>query len=579
MVSGSDLRVRFRVSETATGNALTGLRPAAWADLRRAGVREGGAVDTKACTEKVAALLGGGMFSVPSVDLNAWYVLAMNEDASISVVDPRFGFGGSKLLARVDLDSPGEDWVLTESQKHLFVTMPDSGKVAVVDATSWKVISRLDLPSRPERMALQPDGKYLWVSHRNGVEVFDRETLKTAAHFSTSAGPHELAFSADSRFAFVANRGGGSVTVIDASALQKTADVPVGAHPASITFSAQSRLAYVALDEGIIAVNARGEIVARMQAEAGIRQIRAAPGGRYLFAVNPEKDQLHVIDASSNRLVQTGTIHGGPDQVTFTSTLAYIRRRSDATVQMVPLDQIGVSDAPLPLVDFTGGHLPMGKGKLSSPADSIVSVPGSNAVLVANAADRSVYYYQEGMAAPMGEFQNYSHEPRAVMVVDRGLEEGPRGVYQTSGRAPRAGTYDVAFFLDSPRVIHCFELKVAAADGEIARTARDVVVIAPHGKAVTAGAPARVRFQVLDKESRKPLADLRDLRVLVFLQPGIWQTRRPAVEIDPGTYEFQFTPPSSGIYQAYFDSPSLGLNFNSPHSITLAAGDHLPTVP
>ena len=278
------------------------------------------------------------------------------------------------------------------------------------------------------------------------------------------------------------------------------------------------------------------------------------------------------MDASSNRVVQTGVIHGGPDQVTFSSTLAYVRRRSDATVFMVPLDRVGTPDAPLPLVDFTGGQLPFGKGSRSSPADSIIRVPGSNAVLVANPADRAVYYYQEGMAAPMGQFQNYSHEPRAVMVVDRGLEEGPPGSYRTIGRVPQAGIYDVVFFLDSPRVVQCFQLEAASAAGEPTRP-RSIVVRSAGEKALHSGETARLRFQVIDGLTRNPIANLRDLRSLVFLQPGIWQVRPSAKEVAPGLYEIEITPPSSGIYQAYFESLSIGLKFNSPHVLTFVADD------
>jgi hypothetical protein len=104
-------------------------------------------------------------------------------------------------------------------------------------------------------------------------------------------------------------------------------------------------------------------------------------------------------------------------------------------------------------------------------------------------------------------------------------------------------------------------------------------VVAPPGNAVRAGKDAQVRFQVLDAATRKPIAGLTDLRVLVFLQPGVWQTREAAVELDSGIYAFQFTPPSDGIYQAHFHSPSLGLKFNSPHRITLAAGASTPAAP
>ncbi len=568
--SGQDVRFRFRISDTATGNPLQGLKPAAWLDLQRPGQPP----ETSRCTKKVAAFLGDSLLSVPSVDLNAWYVLAMNEDASISVVNPRFGFGGSQLLAMVFLDSPGEDWVLTANQQRLLVSMPESARIAVVDTVSWKVIARLEIPSRPGHIALQSDEKYLWVSHAGGLTAFDLQTLKPAAQILTGAGPHELAFSSDSHFIFVTNYGAGTVSVIDTAKTIKIADVSVGGRPSSVAFSDLSRTAYVANEGegGIVALNPRGEVVARTPVEPGIRQVRAAPGGRLLFAVNPGREKLYIIDTSSNRILQTGVIHGGPDQVTFTSTLAYVRRRSDATVLMIPLDRVGVQDAPLPLVDFTGGQLPFSKGSRPSLADSIVPVQGSNAVLVANPADQAVYYYQEGMAAPMGQFQNYGREPRAVLVVDRGIEEGPRGVYQTVGRVPQAGVYDVVFFLDSPRVIHCFELEVSPAADEPGKQ-RPVVMRSAGEKTLRAGEVAHLRFQVLDAKTHEPIAKLHDLQVLVFLQPGVWQIRQAATETAPGLYEIQMTPPSYGTYQAYFESASIGLKFNSPHVLTFTASE------
>jgi len=566
--SRSDARFRFRISDTASGNPLASLRPAAWLDIRRPGQP----ADTQTCTKKVATFLSDSLLAIPSVDLNAWYVLAMNEDATISVVNPRFGFGGSQLLTQVELDSPASDWALTDDQQRLFVSMPASDRVAVVDLTSWKVIARLDVPSRPERVAIEPGERYLWVTYNHGVAAFDRGNLKLAARIPTAAEPQEMAFTGDSGLLFVT--GGGVLSVIDTAKLQQIADVRAGEGQSSIAYSPLSRVAYAASHGGgIVGVDARGAIVARIPTDPGIRQIRATPDGRFLFAVNPEKDQLLIVDAASNRLVQTGVIHGGPDQVTFTNTLAYIRRRSDATVFMVPLARIGVPDAPLPLVDFTGGHLPFSKGSLASPADSIVSVPGSNAVLVANPADRAVYYYQEGMAAPMGQFQNYGHEPRAVLVADRGLEEGPRGVYHTTGRVPQSGKYDVVFFLDSPRLIHCFELDVAAAPDEPAGPKQVIVRSADADRNLRAGESVRVRFQVVDAATQQPIVTLPDFRALVFLQPGVWQTRVSGVEAAPGIYEIQFTPPSSGTYQIYFESSSIGLKFNSPHALTFFARD------
>ena len=74
--------------------------------------------------QKVESFLQGSLRSRPDVDLNAYYLLTLNEEASISVIDPLLGFGGTKLLTLVLLKSPGEDWALTSDRSKLFVSMP-----------------------------------------------------------------------------------------------------------------------------------------------------------------------------------------------------------------------------------------------------------------------------------------------------------------------------------------------------------------------------------------------------------------------------------------------------------------------
>ena len=73
--------------------------------------------------------------------------MALNDEATISVVDPLFGFGGTKLLALIPLSAPGIDWVLTEDQSRLFVSLANA--VAVIDTHTWKVIEEIAMPMDP----------------------------------------------------------------------------------------------------------------------------------------------------------------------------------------------------------------------------------------------------------------------------------------------------------------------------------------------------------------------------------------------------------------------------------------------
>lgn len=577
---GDDVRFRFSITDTATGTSVAGANPAAWMVLRSAG----STTDDRSCTAKVKELLSGSLFSRAELDLNVYYVLALNDDASITVVDPLFGYGGTKLLAMVSLQSPGEDWVLTSDQARLFVSMPDSNRVAVIETATWKVIRNLDAGLRPTRLGLQPDQQYLWVAtgtaggqaDDSGVAVVNTAGLEVAARVPTGKGPHQIALSDDNRFAFVTNRDDGTVSIIDIRTLKKIKDISTGRQPTSIAFSTLSRMAYVVneADGSIVAVDGtRQEIAARIQAEPGLGQIKFAPGGRLGFVVNPEKNVVHILDASTNRIVQTGDVEKGPDQVAFSSELVYVRHRGSDTVLMIPLKEVGVEGKPVPVVDFTGGQMPFGKASRPSPADGIIQAPGENAVLVANPADRAIYYYKEGLAAPMGNFSNYGREPRAVLVVDRSLKERSPGVYETVARLRQPGSYDVAFFIDAPRVVHCFDVSVEV-NPELAkeRNLRPVEIqplIKNH--IVRVGEHVRLPFKLVDPTTKQPKTGLKDVRILTFLAPGIWQKRAWAQPVGEGVYEIDFVPPQSGIYYVYVECLSLGLRMSNPQYLVLQA--------
>jgi YVTN family beta-propeller protein len=575
---GQQAVFRFKISDTATGTPLAGAAPAGWVDF----VPDGATVESKSCGDRVGELIAGGLFDQPELDLNVYRVLALNEDSTISVIDPLLGFGGTKLLAMVFLDSPGEDWVLSPDGRRLFVSLPGSNQITVVDTLSWKVVAKVPVGPRPGRLALQADGAYLWATLEpgadgaEGVAVLDTAKLAVAARIATGRGRHEIVLSDDDRLAFITNRDERTLSVIDVARRAKVRDVPLGAVPTSLAFSPLARMAYVSSEEAGVVVAVGGAdpaVIARVAAEPGLGQIRFAPGGRLGFVVNPRSNQLHILDAARNRVVQTATLEHGPEQVTFTDHLAYVRQRDSEVVLMVPLEQVGTEGKPVPVVDFPGGEHPLGMVSLPSPAASIVRAPGGTAVLVANAADKAIYYYKEGMAAPVGSFQNYSRQPRAVLVVDRSLRERAPGTYETEARLPGAGRYQVAFFLDSPRTVHCFPLTVAADPAQEEKRARlqpaRVESLVDASRELRAGEMVRLRFRLSDPRTHAPKDGLRDVVMMVYQSSSNEQWRDAAKPVGEGVYELEFTPPRAGDYFVAVQCPSQNLPFHLSPPVTL----------
>lgn len=562
---GALATVRFDVSDTS-GAALTGLRPAAWLDLRSPAE----AADETQCQAKIRSFLQASLSARPTVDLNTYNVLALNDDSSISVLDPLRGFGGSRLLALVRLESPGEDWALGRDGRRLFVGMPVAGKVAVIGTDNWKVLANVEAGGKPTRLALQGDGHYLWVgneaspaSDASTVTVVDTVALKPAGQIAAGAGPHDFAFTPDDRFAFVSNGKDGTVSVVDIRRLEKVKDVATGSRPTALAFSPLANSVY-AVHEGdgaIVAIDAAShQVVARMAAEPGLAALRFLPGGRWGFAVNRERSAVHVFDASTNRIRYRVPVGEAPDQIAFTKGYAYVRSLASDQVTMISLAGLG-KEGGLSVNEFLAGQkAPGGAGKILRAA-AIVPALEPGAVLVANPSDRLIYYYAEGMAAPMGSFLNYRRMPKAVLVADRSLRETAPGVYAATVKLPASGTFDVAFLLDSPRVVHCFEATVDASAGRASRASAPRIEALAAEKRISLGSTLRLRLKVSGREGLPPATVVDDLEVLTVRAPGVWQDRRRATAAGDGTYEVSLTPPQAGVYYVSWQSPSLGVRY------------------
>lgn len=571
VTAGEEAKMSFKITGSNGGVPLSNLRPVAWLDQRQAKEPS----DARTCREKVQQFLQPNFSKRPSVDLNAYFILALNNEANISVIDPLAGFGGSKLYTLIALKSPGEDWVLSADNKRLYVTMPEVNQVAVIDIASWKVIANLDAGATPTRLALQRDGRYLWIGNdgaAGGVTVVDTVNNKVAAHLKTGAGHHEIALTGDDSHALVTNKDAGTVSIIDVRKLALLKEIKTGAQPVAIAFSPLSQTFYVA-NEGdgtIVAIDsARNAIVASMKADPGLRAIRIPPEGHYGFAVNTRESKAYVFDLSSHRLIQTVPVGPGSDQISFTRQFAYIRSSGSEFVTMIKMSDIGKEAA---VTKFPAGQRAPGESPSRSHAAAIVPAPEEGAVLVANPADRMIYYYTEGMAAPMGSFQNYKRDPRALLVMDNSLRERERGVYSTNVRLNTPGYYDVAFLLDSPRLINCFTITVGE-NPNVPRKAETHIKIEPLVKEAVARVGERftVRFKVIDQKTGTGKTDLNDLSVLVFLAPGIWQQREQAKIAGDGVYETSFVPPNAGVYYVFFQSASLGLQYNQSTPLTIQA--------
>jgi cytochrome d1-like heme-containing protein len=567
---GEAATIRLRIADRATGTPLGGLAPRAWI------VPAGPASD---CRARLGALLDGSPLPPSGVDLGAFLVLVLNDDATVSAVDPRFAEGAATPLATIPLAGVGEDWALAEDLGRLFVSLPGADRIAVLDTAALKSLRDLPAGPRPGRMALQPDGRYLWVIHAGapperapGVTVIDPRCLRTVAELPAGRGGHDLAFSDDGRYAFLTGEEEGTVAVFDTGRLARLRAVPAGARPVAVAWSAAARAAYVVDAAGAITVldPERPKPRAKIPVGPGAGPLRFVPGGRFGILLYPGTKRLDVLDSAVDRVVQTVDLPDESDRVAWSGALAYLSLRHGANLLALPLAALG--SGALPLLEVPAGENPPGtrEAAVAGGAAGIVPVPGGGAVLLANPADRAVYLYAEGLAAPVGHFA-HDRQPRAVLPLDRSLREVRPGIYETAIRLDRAGRFELALVLDSPPVATCFPLEIAAAParGRSPRAAPEpprpaFAIAATEPPELTAGREARVLLRRGDPGVRPGASapGRGEIAVLLSLSPGTWQSAATLREVAGGLYELRFQPPEAGLY-LLFPEPS-GSGASSP---------------
>jgi len=576
LMEGELADLRFKLTDEASGQPLRGDVPGAWLDIGQVIQGKAGA-EQKSCKEKVALYLRGIVGIRPMMDLNSYYVVVLNRDPSISIVDPNVSLANAtSTLARIVLPRSGADWVKSPDGKRLYVSMPSAGQVAVIDTDTFKLLANIDAGRSPTRVVVQPDGKYLWVGNDarvadgSGVTVIDTGTLKPVKSLATGTGHHEIAVSEDNRVAFVTNRDSGTVSLIDVRELKLLRQVKVGAMPLSVAYSSLAKVAYVADGkDGAVTVLGGKDFapMKRIALKQGLGPLRFTPDGRHAMVVNTHEDLVHVLDVSSNERVHDIPVKGQPFQLTFTRAFAYVRSLASERVTMINLLSLDRGGKPIVQSFATGSVPPKAAGELPL-ADSMAAANIDAAVLVVNPADNTTYYYMEGMNAPASNYQSYGASARAVTVVNRSLQETEPGVYTAKVRIPVAGRYDVALMVNSPRIIDCFSMEATENPLLAADKQRIVAEFLVASREVPPGAkvPVRVRLSAADG---KPQAGLKDVTLVSFLVPGQRREETIAREVEPGVYEAAVLIPEHGAYSIYVASRTLKKEYRDLASLGL----------
>lgn len=262
-----------------------------------------------------------GMVAAPAL---AEVVVVLNSgDATVTLIDK----DTQKVLETFPIGKEPHHLIATPDDKSLIVANAVGNDLVFLDPVTGKVQQRVANIDDPYQIGFSPDQKwFLTTGNRlDRVDVYrwDGKALKIAKQLPLAKTPSHIAFTADSRVAFVTLQDSNEVVAIDLPTQTVMWRMNAGSAPAGVWVTPDQKYLLVGMTGAdyvaVIDWHTR-TVVKQIQTGKGAHNFRAVGDKRHLFLSNRVSGTISIIDQQT--LSKVGDITGlpaGPDDMELTA--------------------------------------------------------------------------------------------------------------------------------------------------------------------------------------------------------------------------------------------------------------------
>ena len=239
---------------------------------------------------------------------------------SLSLIDPKT----YKETGRVFIGKGPHHMMATPDDDVLLVGNTSSNDLVFLDRKTGKITKKVAMLD-PYQLAFSPDRKWFvatalrmdYVDIYNGDDVIkQRDNIKPVKRVKTGAMPSHLAFSADSKLAYITEQNSAKVAVIDLIEQRVVQSIDVGKEPAGIWATPDDKEVWVGVmgsDHIAVIDRAHGKVSAKIVTGKGAHNIFPRGDGKHVLVSNRVANTVSLIDWKTKKVVDTYNVPGGPD--------------------------------------------------------------------------------------------------------------------------------------------------------------------------------------------------------------------------------------------------------------------------
>jgi DNA-binding beta-propeller fold protein YncE len=254
------------------------------------------------------------MLSLAERAIASTAVVLNSDDNSLSVIDS----DTYKEVSRTHIGRGPHHLIETPDGRTLVIAMSGSNELVLIDRATGVEKQRVTA-SDPYQIGFSPDAKWFVAAsiRLDRIDIYDASTYQLVHRLPAATMPSHIAFSHDSKTAFVTLQGTDGLISIDLASGKVNWTVPVGPTPAGIISRPDGTLLV-----GIMGANyivqvdpTNGNIVGKVTTGTGAHNFLYSQDGKTLYVTNRIAGTISVLDADSLEIKNTLQAPGGPDDM------------------------------------------------------------------------------------------------------------------------------------------------------------------------------------------------------------------------------------------------------------------------
>lgn len=532
-------KVSFEIKRNQ--DPYSGLYPVGWGSLKEKDF----SLTEESCKKEIQKNLSGIVSQKPEIELNEMNFFIVGDD-SVGVIDPQISLKRTKLKKIIKFDNKITQTRVVSNQ--LYVLSGESLFRVDENLSNIKVFSvnkkAESFGSIKADFWVKSNGKYSIYSPEGKVK-FEIKTGKNSLLF----GETEVLKISDDRISTVDLSGKESGSI-------KISGIKGGSYLSSLDgfFLFSDREIFVKSRNGLTKLEGVNK------AQGNVKSLEDKENNILYLAIKDKKDSSSVVAIDTSVLKVIGSVNGFESINELSKSDDYIYIKEARTNTFVLLNRLKKNSKYN--FDFSPLRIQAGVIDSDPSEDSHVFSPvsGETSMFILNDKDKKIYYYKEGMMAPVGSSPSYGLELKAGYVIKNYLKEKKVGVYETSVDVPKTGKYLISLLMKDQSSFYCKTVDLEASNFNIKeKKFGDLLPGFDTNSLIKINKKNKLSFKF--KGNFEPP---QTVNAHIFRIPT---GEREKIELDinsVGEYVLEYSPKQNGHYRVIFESKGLIFNETNP---------------